>query len=82
MNDLVQLEASGLSELNGCFLQLYLSYYRLYDERVPLEPEYPSTRPSVADFDVDDPSALFENGLEYRKPSFDSDIKLRHAPPG
>lgn len=44
---------------------------RIYDERKPLEPKYPSVRPSVADFVV---------GEEAGKHDIE-EVKLLHAPP-
>ena len=56
---------------------------RVYDERQPLEPNYPSTKPSVADFTPEENESGFHavplqdvNKLEER-----AEAELRHAPP-
>ena len=73
-----------------------MAIYRLYDSRLPIEPRYPATRPSVADVDVwNDESANpeREDEQESGEGSSNSDEedeiydeieyqKLRHAPPG
>ena len=70
---------------------------RLYDSRLPIEPRYPATRPSVADLDVWDDENTLRETEEKRENEDDSDNSdkedkinndkieyetLRHAPPG
>jgi len=61
-----------------------LNYCRTYDERKPLEPEYPSTRASRADFLIEEDR---ENGVNdvVNKTSHqlsEEVEELRFAPPG
>ena len=64
---------------------------RLYDNRLPIEPRYPATRPSVADIYVWEDGVA--NGQSQEKGEHEKDIgssdnerieeeRLRHAPPG
>ena len=70
--------------------------YRLYDSRLPIEPRYPATKPSVADVDVwnDENASRKEEKRESAEDFSNSDKEntihndntedeqLRHAPPG
>ena len=51
----------------------------MYDERQPIEPSYPSVRPSIADFvvEVDDEGAVNGEGSHLTE-----EDELRFAPPG
>ena len=53
---------------------------RLYDERVPPEPTYPSIRPSEADFRNGDEESL--SGGKHRRCQLAADEDVTHAPPG
>ncbi|KAI9832397.1 MAG: hypothetical protein M1819_004385 [Sarea resinae] len=52
----------------------------LYDERRPLEPDYPSTKPSVADFVIDSDSD--DELAQETELHEDDSIQLKHGPPG
>ena len=56
---------------------------RVYDERQPLEPSYPSTQPSVADFIPEENESGFHAvPLKDAKILEDrTEAELRHAPP-
>ena len=54
--------------------------YRLYDERLPPEPTYPSTKPSQADFGTGD-EHRFNGGPDQRCQCATGE-DLNHAPPG
>ena len=61
-----------------------LTKIRLYDQRTPAEPSYPSASPSIADFDaskIEAQSAPQEviNGSKSHRPAYD---ELTYAPPG
>ena len=59
--------------------------FRAYDERQPFEPEYPSVRPSVADFVADTQNVNGHEGIQngvHEDIHENGEIELKHAPPG
>lgn len=57
---------------------------RTYDERKPIEPSYPSIKPSVADFIVDLEGEVISSapaGTNGSAPNLDLE-ELKFAPPG
>lgn len=59
---------------------------RVFDERVPLEPSYPSTLPSIGDSPEFDKELTYEREMREDSPMAvekgDADLAVRHAPPG
>lgn len=53
---------------------------RLYDERLPPEPTYPSVKPSEADFGSQD--ERFSNGEHHERCRFAPGDDINHGPPG
>lgn len=53
---------------------------RLYDERLPPEPTYPSVRPSEADFRHG--KERTPNGRPVEQCHFSGEDYIKHAPPG
>jgi hypothetical protein len=52
--------------------------YRVFDERKPIEPSYPSIKPSIADFVIEGKGKIVNGERGYAS----EEEELRFAPPG
>lgn len=55
---------------------------RVYDERKPLEPKYPSTTPSIADFVIEQNAKDGVKSINGEGAYNSEEEELRFAPPG